>query len=89
VAGGLDRSLAWDRRVSLAVVLAQGGREDLAREQVRRCLEKFDAARLRSLTTASLYRLLVMSKTFGLELPDPQLRELAAKLLPVELRSRL
>ncbi len=89
VAGGLDRSLAWDRRVSLAVVLAQGGREDLAREQVRRCLEKFDAARLRSLTTASLYRLLVMSKTFGLEWPDPKLSELAAKLLPVELRSRL
>jgi hypothetical protein len=89
VAGGLDRSLAWDRRVSLAVVLAQGGREDLAREQVRRCLEKLDASRLRSLTTASLYRLLVMSKTFGLELPDPKLRELAAKLLPVELRGRL
>jgi hypothetical protein len=89
LAGGLDRSLAWDRRVSLAVVLAQGGREDLARDQVHRCLEKLDATRLRSLTTASLYRLLVMSRTFGLEWSDPKLNELAAKLLPVELRSRL
>jgi hypothetical protein len=89
LAGGLDRSLAWDRRVSLAVVLAQGGREDLAREQVRHCLEKLEAPRLRSLTTASLYRLLVMTKSFGLEWPDPKLSELAATLLPVELRSRL
>jgi len=89
VAGGFDRTLAWDRRVSLAVVLAEGDRNDLAREQVRRCLEKVDETRLRSLTTASLFRLLALSKAFGLEISDLKLRELARKLLPAELRDRL
>ncbi|MEO7414307.1 MAG: hypothetical protein ABIZ81_13220, partial [Opitutaceae bacterium] len=86
---GLDRTLAWDRRVSLAIVLAQGDRNDLAREQVRRCLERLDETRLRSLTTASLFRLQVLFKAFGLQISDPKLREFAAKLLPAELRSRL
>jgi uncharacterized membrane protein YhaH (DUF805 family) len=87
--GGLDRTLAWDRRVSLAIVLALGERNDLAREQVRRCLEKIDEARLRSLTTASLFRLQVLAKAYELKISDPRLRELAGKLLPVELRARL
>ena len=89
VAAGFDRTLAWDRRVSLAVVLAQGERNDLAREQVRRCLEKLDESRIRSLTTGSLFRLQVLSKAYGLEISDPTLRELARKLLPAELRGRL
>jgi hypothetical protein len=87
--GGADRTLPWDRRVSLAIVLAQGGRTDLAREQVRRCLDKIDAARIRSLTTLSLYRLQVLATANGLQITDPTLRERALKLLPVELRQRL
>lgn len=87
--GGLDRSLAWDRRVSLAIVLALGDRNDLARDQVQRCLERLDEPRLRSLTTASLFRLQVLAKAFGLQISDPKLRELAVKLLPPQLRSRL
>ena len=86
---GFDRTLAWDRRVSLAVVLAQGDRQDLAREQVRRCLEKLDAARLRSLTTGAQFRLLLLTKTFSLTFPDAALQESARKLLPPELRERL
>jgi len=89
LAGGFDRTLPWDRRVSLAVVLAQGQREDLAREQVRRCLEKIDEARIHSLTTGSLFRLQVLAKAYGLEISDPGLRALAGKLLPAELRARL
>lgn len=89
LSAGSDRALAWDRRVSLAIVLAQGKREDLSREQVRRCLDKIDEARIRSLTTMSLFRLMALSKAFELNLPDPRLREFALKLLPVELRSRL
>ncbi len=86
---GFDRALPWDRRVSLAIVLSLGQRNDLARDQLRLCLGKIDAAKIRSLSTGSLYRLQVLAKAFGLEIADPELRELAHRLLPAELRARL
>ncbi len=89
LAGGLDRALPWDRRVSLAVVLALGERTDLARTQVQRCLTELNEERLRSLTPTSLYRLHVLTKTFALKFPDQKLADLARELLPAELRSRL
>ncbi len=89
LSSGSDRTLAWDRRVSLSVVLALGKRNDLAREQVRRCLAEIDAAKIRSLTTGSLYHLLVLAKAYSLEVSDPKLQTLAMKLLPSELRERL
>jgi hypothetical protein len=89
LASGSDRALAWDRRVSLAVVLALGKRNDLAREQARRCLDQIDATRIRSLTTGSLYHLLVLGKVYHLDISDPKLRSLALSLLPAELRQRL
>jgi hypothetical protein len=87
--GGSDRSLPWDRRVSLAVVLALGQRGDLARTQAQRCLAQIDETRIRSLTTGSLYHLLVLGRAYGLPIADPKLRELALQLLPAELRERL
>jgi hypothetical protein len=89
LSSGTDRSLAWDRRVSLAVVLALGKRSDLSREQVRRCMADINEARIRSLTTGSLYHLLVMAKAYGFELSDAKLQGVAMKLLPSELRERL
>jgi len=89
LSAGADRSLPWDRRVSLTVVLAQGGQMDLAREQVRNCLAEATDSKLRSVSTSSLYRLLLLAKRFGLELPDARLRELGRDLLPAEMRSRL
>lgn len=89
LAGGADRYMPWDRRVSLAVVLARGKRLDLAREQMQRCLAEISGARLRSLTTNSLYHLLVLNKALGLEIADPQLRELALDLLPAGVRQRI
>jgi hypothetical protein len=89
LSGGYDRALPWDRRVSLAVVLAKGERPDLARAQVRRCLDGIDETRIRSLTTEALFRLQVLAKAFQLEISDPKLRNLARQLLPAELRSRL
>lgn len=86
---GADRFLPWDRRVSLAMVLALGKRVDLAREQVRRCLAELSEKRLRSLSTGSLYNLLVLSHSFGFAITDPKLRELALDLLPSDLRSSL
>jgi hypothetical protein len=89
LANGGDRYLPWDRRVSLSIVLVQGGREDLAREQVRRCFEDLTEPRLRSLTTGSLYALLVLGHSFGFEIKDPALRELAPVLLPETLRAKI
>jgi len=56
---------------------------------VRRCVSDVNEARLRSLSTGSLYDLLVMAHSFGLEIADPGLRELALDLLPGDLRNRI
>ena len=84
-----DRSLPWDRRTSLAIVLAHAKQMDLAREQVQRCLAEVDEPRLRALDTGALYRLQVLGKAFGLAIADPRLHALALELLPVDMRSRL
>ena len=84
-----DRSLPWDRRASLAVVLAHAKQMDLARVQVQRCLADVDETRLRALDSGTLYRLQVLGKAFGLTITDPRLRALALDLLPPDARSRL
>ena len=89
LSSGADRVMPWDRRVSLAVVLARGKHMDLARDQVRRCLAEVDEAKLRWLTTGSLYRLQVLGKAFDMAIADQRLRGLALDLLPGDLRSRL
>jgi hypothetical protein len=89
LSGGSDRGLGWDRRVSLAVVLALGGRGDLSRAQVRRCADEATEADIRFLTTESLYHLLVLGGRYGVEIPDPKLHALSLKLIPPELRGRL
>jgi hypothetical protein len=89
LSNGADRFLPWDRRVSLATVLARAGKVDLAREQVSRCLAELSERKLRSLSTGSLYNLQVLSHSFGLVATDPQLRKLALDLLPRDLRSSL
>jgi hypothetical protein len=83
------QGLAWDRRVSLAVVLALGGRADLSREQVNRCFREANEAHIRFLTTESLYHLLLLGRRAGMEISDPKLRALSLKLLPEKLRERL
>jgi hypothetical protein len=89
VSGRPGAALAWDRRVSLAVVLAMGGRPDLSRAQVGRCLREADEARVRFLTTESLYHLLLLARRSGLDFPDPRLRVLSLRLLPRTLGERL
>src|SRR5258708_4267725 len=89
LASGADRFLPWDRGVSLAIVLARGKRMDLSRVQVQRCLKDIDEARLRSLTTYSLFHLLGLGKAFGLAIADPRLRNLSLDLLPTDLRNCL
>lgn len=89
LSAGVDRSLPWDRQVSLAIVLAQAKRFDQARSQVRQCLAELDASRLRSLTPASLYQLHVLIQAFRLTIEDPALRDLAFQLLPAETRAAM
>ena len=89
ISGGADRALPWDRRVGLAVVLAQGQHVDLARMEVMHCLADVDEARLRSLTGGSLFRLQALSSAFGLRIKDPRLHELALDLLPPGYREHL
>jgi hypothetical protein len=89
LAAGADRYMPWDRRVSLAIVLARGNRLDLARPQVERCMAELTELRLRSLTTNSLYRLLLMNKALGIGITDSKLRDLSLDLLPAELRQTL
>lgn len=89
ITGGFDRGLAWDRRVSLAIVLAQGERHDLAREQVQRCLERMDGERILTLSIGALYRLQVLAQAYGYSIDDPALRQRARQLLPEPLRERL
>lgn len=89
LAAGAARNLSWSRRVDLVALLAQGRQMEDAREQVRRCLADANEKRLRTASTASLYRLLVLAKAFGLELPDPALRALARDLMPPDSRSQL
>ncbi len=86
---GADRSLPWDRRVSLAIVLARGKRVDQARDQVRRCVTDLTEPRVRSLSTGALYNLQVLSHAFGIPIADPKLNGLALDLLPDDLRGRL
>ena len=88
-AGGGRRALPWDRRVSLAVVLATARKEAEAREQLERCLREATDERLRSLSGQSLFQLLTLAKRRGLELPTPELARLAMALLPPEARGRL
>jgi hypothetical protein len=89
LSGGGDRFLPWDRRVSLAIVLARAKQMDLAREQVRRCLAQISEKRVRSLSTGSLYNLLVLTRAFGLEIDDRRVRATALDLLPLAVRGSL
>lgn len=89
LAAGGDRYLPWDRRVSLAVVLAQANDLELARGQVRRCVAEATPERMRALNPGALFRLLVLAQACQQPLPAPELQALALALLPPELRSQL
>jgi hypothetical protein len=84
LANGDDRYLPWDIRVSLAVVLAQGGQLNLAREQMRHCLARINEKKLRSLSAGLLYNFRVLSQALELPIADAGLQQLAQDLLPAE-----
>lgn len=88
-AGGTRRGLPWDRRVSLAVVLATARKDAEAAEQLERCVRDANEERLRTLSPQALFQLLTLMKRSGLEFSDAALGDLARSLLPPEARGRL
>jgi len=88
LSSGADRFLPWDRRISLAIVLARAKHADLARKQVERCLADLDAKKLQSLSTGSLHIFLTLCNAFDLRIADHALRQQALSLLPPDLRQR-
>jgi hypothetical protein len=89
VARAARRPMPFDRRLSLAILLAQQRQTELAKAQLERCLADADEARLRSLSVLSLYRFHVLCRLYGKTLPDARLREAALQLLRPDLRARL
>ncbi len=86
---GADETLLWDRRVSLALVLATGGRMPLAKIQAERALYDMTEPDLRALPEATLFQFLALCKRLGLAIEDPELLALALSLLPPQLREQL
>ena len=89
LAAGADRTLSWERRVGLAYVLTRAKQADLARDQTRRCFAEVNEARIRSLSSGALYRLLTLGKLHGAAIADPAVRAVALGLMPAEYRDRL
>lgn len=89
VQDGSDDALAWDRRVGLCVILAEGRRIPLATAQAKRCLEEMGELDLRGLSEATLFRFLSLCKALNLQIQDEHLRQLAKDLLPPPLRAQL
>ena len=85
---GSDEALAWDRRVSLTLVLAEGNRAAAARTQALQCVEQMGEQELRSLSEPTLFRFLTLCRALGIEV-DPELRRVAAQLLPPRIRSQI
>jgi hypothetical protein len=80
--------LSWDRRVDLATVLARARVTVLAKKQLELCINGVDDDRLRSLSPGSVYRLLVLCRGLGVDMP-PAEHALALSLVPPTLRARL
>ena len=88
-AGSDRRGLPWDRRVSLAVVLATARKTPEATTQLERCVRDANEERVRGLSPQALFQLLTLMKRSGLEFAQPETGELARSLLPPEARGRL
>jgi hypothetical protein len=89
VSSGAERRLPWDRRLALVIVLAQAKQTDAGRTQLERCVADLNEKRLRSLSNGSLVWLQTLTKTWSIDIPDMQLRQLARELLPPDLREEL
>jgi hypothetical protein len=86
---GSAETLAWDRRVSLCLLLAECGRTEQAREQAQRCFDEMSELDLRSVSEPTLFNFLGLCKAYGFKFQDESLLQAAKRLLPPPLQSRL
>lgn len=70
----------WDRRVQRAIVLAIGGRHDLARAEIVACLAAASEESLFDLTPLQAHRLRTLARSYDAEFPSPELAQLALSL---------
>jgi hypothetical protein len=89
ISSGADKALPWDQRVNLSIVLAQTRHVALARPRLKECFDEADEEELRTLSTNSLYRMLVLRKALNIDFSDPKMLKAAMDLLPADLRGRL
>ncbi|MEO7414101.1 MAG: hypothetical protein ABIZ81_12175 [Opitutaceae bacterium] len=84
VSGQLARagSLALDDHIHLVVVLTVAEQTEQARAQLQACMGKIEERGLRHLTPGTLSDLLALSDAYGVDLPSPELKRLALKLVP-------
>jgi hypothetical protein len=86
---GQSEELPWDQRVSLAVVLAHGRKRELAKREVESLWSTASSSEIKALPSGALYRLLLMTKGYGIQPADAELRNLALGVLPPALRQRI
>ncbi len=79
-----DRGLAWDRRVSLAGVLALAQDKEACQGQLLRCLKSVDERKLKSLDGDAISTLVTLADEFKMAFPSRQLEELARALVNTE-----
>lgn len=84
-----DRNLAWDRRVTLAVVLFSAKQAEPARQQLRRCLREVTLNRLQLLGPQSHLQLHLLARRLGEAFPSREIEEQSLSLLPPQTRARL
>ncbi|GAB5559205.1 MAG: hypothetical protein SynsKO_08520 [Synoicihabitans sp.] len=80
-----DGDLEFDRRVSLANILMLGREAELARDQVLYCMDEVDAYLLKTVSTANLYRFVLLADSLQEPFPEPELGAFARALLPAEM----
>ena len=82
-----DGDLEFDRRVSLANILMLGREPEFARDQVIHCMDEMDAYLLKTVSTANLYRFILLTDSFQEPFPEPELDEFARALLQSDLEN--
>jgi len=77
-----DSRLPWERRVALALLLAEAKRLDLAGQRMERCIDELDEKRLRTLAPSTLQRFVALGDALNMKPSDPELWKLAHTLMP-------
>jgi hypothetical protein len=70
--------------VSLANILMLGRESELSRDQVLYCMDEVDAYLLKTVSTANLYRFILLADSFNEPFPETELDAFARELLPAE-----